>query len=254
MIVPDKSLFNNLAGLAIDRLEGGYFHPYMYRNDPQKFRLYKKSGETLFGLDRHAGHDIFYTSRRISSDPLTDVYNKRRYKYKSQAAADFWDTIDQAQASIKWKWNSRGGQDERKLKQLAINIIYDEFLKYSRQYLTEDQQKIVFSSPDLLFLFIYATWNGAGFFKTYARRLSEKMKAGTSDPADLAADQVKARQASQFTAIRQTADKISSLLNSDFFQGFKNSFASIRRNIDTLPLLAMLFFFYLISTKDERED
>lgn len=252
MIIPDKQQFNQLAGIVIDKLEGGYFHPYMYRDNPQKFRFYGSSGETLFGLDRHAGHDLFYTSRRISSNPLADVVNKSRYKYKNAAAAKFWTTIDQANASIKWKWNSRGGDSEKELKVLAIDIIYNTFIEYLNKFLTDAEKATVFQSPDLLFLFIYATWNGAGFFKNYAQRLRQRMKAGTIDPNKLAADQIKARQDSQFFTIRNTADKILSIFNSDTFKSLKANFDTIKNNLNMLPLIATLFFLYIFANKNDR--
>jgi len=47
-------------------LEGGYFHPYMLvdgRIPSKGSSLYRTSGETYGGLDRHAGHDLFYRSQ-----------------------------------------------------------------------------------------------------------------------------------------------------------------------------------------------
>ena len=75
MIIPDKSAFKKAVQIIIDKLEGGYFHPNMYVNNPGRFSMYGKSGETLYGLDRHAGHDLFYSSKRKEADPVKDLPN-----------------------------------------------------------------------------------------------------------------------------------------------------------------------------------
>ena len=56
---PDKDKFLKVTSEVIKRLEGGYFHPDMRTKNPDKFGAYHRSGETMYGLDRHAGHDLF---------------------------------------------------------------------------------------------------------------------------------------------------------------------------------------------------
>ena len=63
MTIP--KIFNDSTKLVIDQLEGGYFNPAWHNvGDPR----YSTSGETMFGLDRHAGFDLFYKGKRKASN------------------------------------------------------------------------------------------------------------------------------------------------------------------------------------------
>jgi hypothetical protein len=49
-----------------------------------------------------------------------------------------------------------------------------------RKYLTPEAQKIVHSSKALTFNFIYATWNGPGWFQKFGRKFNEDVKKNLS--------------------------------------------------------------------------
>lgn len=180
--------YDSIVKSVIDNLEGGYYHPNMMQKDPGKFSVYKRSGETMFGLDRFAGHDLFYSTPRISNDPVSDLENieSNKYQYKSNDAKEFWETIDSADAKDKWPWNYRGGQYENRLEELAGKIMRPEFESLFGQYLSHPAQEIVKNDPRLMYHFVYATWNGAGWFKKFARDISQAVLGGTTDPAVLA--------------------------------------------------------------------
>ena len=180
--------YESIVKSVIDNLEGGYYHPNMRQKDPDKFSVYGRSGETMFGLDRFAGHGLFYSTPRIGKDPVSDLENieSDKYQYKSNDAKEFWETIDSANAKDSWPWNYRGGQYENKLEELAGKIMRPEFESLFGQYLSRPAQEIVKRDPRLMYHFVYAAWNGSGWFKKFARDVSTAVSNGTTDPAILA--------------------------------------------------------------------
>lgn len=185
---PDKDKFLKITGEVIKRLEGGYFHPDMRTKNPDKFGAYQRSGETMYGLDRHAGHGLFYNEKRLSDNVIENMKNiyGGKYTYKTPQAREFWKTIDLSQARSKWAWNSVPSEPIKSgLQLLASKIMYDPFLTYSKAYLSQQARNIVFNDPRLLFHFSYAAWNGPGWFKKFASDINEAVKKGITDPDKL---------------------------------------------------------------------
>jgi hypothetical protein len=178
----DQEYFNKITGVVIDKLEGGYLHPDMKL--PPVFRF---SGETMFGLDRFAGHDYYYSTPRKADTPKGDlkyIYNGS-YKYKTKEAQEFWETIDKAGARKNWIHGYLGGSLNPKLKILASNIIYPFFLKFSDLYFDQKTKDIVFKDPKLTFLFSYSVWNGQGYFQKFANVLDNAVRSGITNPEKL---------------------------------------------------------------------
>ena len=181
---PEKDKFLKVTGEVIKRLEGGYFHPDMRTKNPDKFGAYHRSGETMYGLDRHAGHGLFYNEKRLNDDVIENMKNiyGGRYTYKTDAAREFWKAIDLSQARSKWAWNSIPAEPLKSgLQLVASKIMFKPFLDYSKAYLSPQSRNIVFSDPRLLFHFSYATWNGPGWFKKFASDINEAVKNGITD-------------------------------------------------------------------------
>ena len=154
----DSIDFIALTGQVIDQLEGGYYHPDMRYRLKGDWSKYGRSGETMFGIDRLRGGSINTTS----------------------AGKEFWNLIDNANAKNTWKWNDKGGQLGERLKVLAAQMMKPQFELYMSKYLTPEAQKIVNSSKALTFNFIYATWNGPGWFKKFANKFNEDVKKNLS--------------------------------------------------------------------------
>lgn len=176
----DKNLFQGVTKIVIDKLEGGYFHPDMRSNRPDIFGSYHRSGETMFGLDRHAGHDLYYKTKRKTKDVLENlkyIYGGA-YEYKSPEARKFWQTIDNANARKLWKWNYKGGKYQNELQTLAADILRPQYDKLAKTYLTEESQNLIAKDPRLLFHFIYAVWNGSGWFQRFASKFNQAVKEG----------------------------------------------------------------------------
>jgi hypothetical protein len=229
----------------------------MYAANPGKFSVYGKSGETMFGLDRHAGHDLFYKTPRKTSSVTGNLKNIESgvYEYKSPEAKEFWKTVDSANAKNTWKWNYRGGSNEDKLTVLASSIMYPEFMKLANKYLDDESKKIIFSDPRLLFHFVYATWNGSGFFKYYAQAFNKKVKESNNIDV-LLADSLQQRLSSQYSMIVQSGRKMLDLFSQkNFIDKFKQNIITaeneIKGNAKYMPLLfaALVIAGILISKK-----
>jgi uncharacterized protein YifE (UPF0438 family) len=163
--------FYDITKKVIDNFEGGYWNPecakFPASKHPEKAGMYSRSGETMFGLDREAG-DI----ENVSSD------GKR-----------FFEVIDNEKKKAgnmenfckKWVWNYRGGETKNQLTDLAVKTMKSLFDKNVRSYLSDKAKKVVESSRPLLLHFSYATWNGPGFFKDFAKSINKAIDEGKSE-------------------------------------------------------------------------
>ena len=214
VIEPER--YDRIVAKIIANLEGGYYHPNMMKEDPKKFKGYDKSGETMFGLDRHAGHDTYYSSKRAEDDVFKNLQyiEGGEYEYKTPEAKDFWTKIDAADAKNKWKWGYRGGDAESELRQLAGEIMKPYFTKYFTEKLSPEAQQLVKNDDRLLFHFIYATWNGQGWFKKFADKFNEAVSSGITDSDRLYKIAIDSRLDSNNRLIAQTGEKIAKLLGS----------------------------------------
>ena len=156
-------MFKQQVFKVIDNLEGGYYHPNMLLDGRVKDARYKNSGETMFGIDRLRGGSINSTA----------------------AGKRFWSLIDNAGAAKSWKWNYRGGVLEPELKSLAAEMLEPLFNNLSKTYLSKKAIEIINNNAFLLFHFIYATYNGSGWFKKFATDITTAIAAGITDPVQL---------------------------------------------------------------------
>ena len=176
--------FEKEVNRVIDNLEGGYYHPDMNKSDMGK------SGETMMGMDRKHGVGITQTS----------------------AGKEFWKLIDDANARKNWKWNYMGGQLEGRLRKLVVKMIQPEYERLSSRYLNEKARKLVNKSPNLMFHFIYATWNGSGWFQKFANKINDAVNSGITNISELETIAMKSRKESGNSIIAQGGQKISKLL------------------------------------------
>tara|TARA_R110002126_G_scaffold64116_4_gene164357 strand:- start:473 stop:1150 length:678 start_codon:yes stop_codon:yes gene_type:complete len=156
----NKNKFKEVTKLVIDNLEGGYFNPLWHN---VKDTRYNTSGETMFGIDRKNGG----------------------YLNTTPSGLKFWALIDKNKNQKVWKWNYTGGALNKELTDLTSEIIYPEFVKLENLYLKPKAIEIVNNNNKLLFNFIYATWNGAGWFKKFATDLNEAIAKGETNTEKL---------------------------------------------------------------------
>ena len=183
--------FDTIVAQVIDKLEGGYYHPDMLKDGRIKDKRYAGSGETMMGIDRVAGGSANDTP----------------------AGRKFWSIIDQANARQNWNWLYRGGKLEPQLRTLAGEIIKPLFMQHSSRYLTPEARAIVMNNNKLLFNFIYAAWNGAGWFQRFAKKVNQAVENGVTNADDLFDVAMDARINSGSSLIKQSGKKIQSFFN-----------------------------------------
>lgn len=154
--------FEEIAKQVIANLEGGYYNPRYHITGNKD---YKSSGETMFGIDRKTGGTL-------NTDP---------------AGVAFWKKIDEAQTKSKWKWNYIPPDPlQKELLDLAVQIIKPLYVKLADKNLKDKNLRAVVEKDGRLFFnFVYAVWNGSGWFQGWAQELSKAYKNGTTDPEDL---------------------------------------------------------------------
>lgn len=166
LIIPKKSKkedlpFETITDLTINHIEGGYYNPNLHKDGGMG-----KSGETMFGMDRK--HGASFT--------------------ESAKGKEFWELIDNDRKKNPKKWKRYYKlEDNPDLKEKLIDIISSEWLPntyntLSNTYIKDDETKnIINSDPKLKFHMSYACWNGQGFFKKFAKDLTDKIKNGIKD-------------------------------------------------------------------------
>jgi hypothetical protein len=179
-------MYNETVIKVIKYLEGGYYHPNMLKDGRVKDQRYKNSGETMFGIDRVAGGTL----------------------NTSVVGLEFWSIIDRAEARNKWKWNYMGGELQERLTILAGQVIKPQFEYLFNKYLTAEARAIISNDSKLMFHFIYATWNGSGWFKKFALAFNDAVKQGRKDLHQIALD---TRIYSKNSLIEQGGKKIQNL-------------------------------------------
>ena len=189
--------FNGLADKIITEIEGGYYHPDMLKDGRIKDSRYGASGETMFGMDRRTG----------------SVY------VNTPEGKEFWNIIDSSGARKSWPWNTMGGVYETKLRTLAIKMIQKEFNRLLAKYITDKNiTDLVNKSVGLTFNFIYATWNGEGYFRDMAKLLVDNYNSGIVDPNKLIDNQISFRLNHSNSLIKQSGEKMRDIINKNNYK------------------------------------
>lgn len=249
----NQDTYEYITKLVIDHLEGGYFHPKMYTQNPTKFKAYSKSGETLFGLDRHAGHGIYYKGPQLSKDVQTNLKNIESgvYEYKTPEAKEFWETIDKAGAKNNWPWLYKGGDQYEKLKDLAAKIMFGPYVTMAARYLSPEAKEIVESDPKLLIHFSYATWNGSVWFKNFADAINQAVAKGIKDKNELWKIAINSRLQSNNSLIKTSGQKIAGFIPKITFPASMTTSTEKKNNNNNLGpvvvgiVVASLVFMFL---------
>lgn len=181
-----SSNFEEQINKIVDNFEGGYYNPSTMRTSGMG-----NSGETMMGMDRKHGVDFV----------------------KTPAGQEFWKLIDDANAKENWKYNYKGGPLENKLRNLVSQMIKPVYENLLKKYLSTEAQEIVNKNPDLAFHFIYATFNGSGWFQKFAKKINDAVKNGMTDPSELTKIAMDSRKNSGNSLIAKSGSKMSQILN-----------------------------------------
>jgi hypothetical protein len=169
--------FMDITKKVIENFEGGYWNPFCPSHPKGGMG---RSTETLFGLDRYNGN-IESTSEGKEFFRIIDDEKRAMGATSSGSGSGMrWSNMDRF--CKKWKWNSRGGDKEQKLKELAASIMKKRFDSHMSSFVRDPKtrQKIM-NNDGLLIHMSYATWNGSGFFKKFADKLQQGVKQGMTD-------------------------------------------------------------------------
>jgi hypothetical protein len=175
--------FDEMTKLVINKIEGGYYNP-----DWHYQKAMGRSGETMFGIDRKHGGNL----------------------NTSPAGVEFWSIIDKNKTKDVWKHGYRGGELENQLRDLVVKIMKPHYTALSEKYLTDEARQIVNSDNPLLFHFIYASWNGPGFFKKFAEKINKAVKDGVTSREELRDLAIESRKES---AVARSANKIDGIMD-----------------------------------------
>lgn len=195
-------------------IEGGYYHPDMYKVNPRLFsyvngqyneklaQAYANSGETMFGIDRKAGAPL--TTQGAAQEAFWRLVDQ--YYTKHHADTSYWcDMANGKKADIP----ASVGQQ---LRQYGSEIILSILATYTNTYLKDTTVKnTIYNYPPLLLQFLYAAWNGPVFFGKLANVVKNAIASGTTDPASIyvLVSDYRRKYSSQFAI---GADKLDSIV------------------------------------------
>ena len=148
------------------------------------------SGETMFGIDRKHGGTL----------------------NTSSAGVQFWNLIDKNKNKSEWKHGYRGGQLEGQLLDLVSQIMQPHYETLAKKYLSSEAKSIVDSDKRLLFHFIYASWNGSGWFQKFSKKFNNSVDSGITNPDELVKVAIDSRIDSGNKLIAQGGRKIDSFI------------------------------------------
>lgn len=155
-----------LVNWIIDNIERGYYSPELHGK-------MLASGETMMGIDRA-------NSPKWGETP---------------AGKQFWSLVDANKGA--WIENALkqknphltrsylGGPVEGQLKQLVAGIVLGEYTKWLDQLLGDKYKQYVIGYAPLELHFIYAVWNGYGWFGWFASIIKTAVDSGITNRVEL---------------------------------------------------------------------
>jgi hypothetical protein len=172
-----SSNFDKITKTVINKFEGGYWNPFCPSHPKGSMG---KSTETMFGLDRYNGNIESSSEGKQFFKIIDDLKIAAGAQSSGEGKNMKWSNMDKF--CQKWKWNSRGGDKEDTLKNLAVAIMKRSFDRNMSSFVKDPKVKQKIESiPGLTLHMSYASWNGPGFFKKFAGQLDNGVKQGLSD-------------------------------------------------------------------------
>lgn len=167
-VTKNVNSFEEVTKQVIANLEGGYYNPIMFTDGRLKAEdraIFGASGETMFGIDRDKGG-------RINTTP---------------AGVAFWKLIDDANAARTWRYNFIP-QDPLKTQILnaAVQVMKPHFEGLFNSYVpNKELQDLIKTDGRLYFNFIYASWNGGGYFQEFSKQITNAFNQGQRNTDEL---------------------------------------------------------------------
>jgi hypothetical protein len=171
-----NSNFKEITKKVIANFEGGYWNPICHGTKGMG-----KSTETMFGLDRYNGNIESTENGKKFFKIIDDEKRALGATSSGSGRSTKWDNM--GNFCKKWTYNFKGdSKTKQPLMDLATSIMEERFNSNMSSFVKDPKvkQKIM-NNKNLLTHMSYATWNGPGFFKKFAKRLGDKIKQGASD-------------------------------------------------------------------------
>ena len=176
-IIGKKMADKDLLKAMVDYIEGGYYYPghaYSQFNESSR-KLYGSSGETLWGIDRHAGQT---ENSSLGKKFWAAVDNLSGYGsstgktgYAKKTNTRSWDSGSYPTKSGGWKYNYMPSK-----KDAGFDTMYNSFVEYASGHCHEWLDKyfkdhpvkaMILGDARMKFMWFRATWNGPGWFSWY---------------------------------------------------------------------------------------
>jgi len=168
--------FREITKKVIANFEGGYWNPICHGRKGMG-----KSTETMFGLDRYNGNIESTDNGKKFFKIIDDEKKALGATSSGSGSSTKWENMDNF--CKKWTYNYKGdSKTKQPLMDLATTIMEGRFNSYMSSFVKDPKVKEkIMNNKNLLTHMSYATWNGIGFFKKFAKRLEDKIKQGASD-------------------------------------------------------------------------
>jgi hypothetical protein len=177
-VTKEMNTFAQAATAVIVNLEGGY-----YNGGGNGDARYSTSGETMFGIDR---------KQQGTCGPCKK----------------FWKIMDDNNARSEWPWLYIPKDPlKTQLFNLVIEIQKPDYEKFRDNYLDKEVKALVESDGRLFYNMVYASWNGGGWFRGFAKVLNEAYKAGSKTSDQLLTVITKERVSGGYAAYKKGTGK-----------------------------------------------
>lgn len=124
---------------------------------------FNNSGETIYGIDR-SNND----GGREDSGDFNSLWSLvDSYKNKNLPGTNV------SFMNCRWEFDPPDSPDVRQMKKYSGNFMYHRYQKYSKMFLKSDEIAFLEKDARLRFHFIYACYNGVGFFKKFAGKFQQ---------------------------------------------------------------------------------
>jgi hypothetical protein len=184
--------FRGMTELVVDKFEGGYYNPQWHKKSAMG-----DSGETMFGIDRKYGS----------------------YLEDTPEGSEFWELVDDNKTGtdddgdgkklVRWGHGHDGGRIRSKLLDLVSKMMERQYESNLNNNFNSKEKEIIENDKGLKFNFFYATWNGSGFFKNFAKEIKKAIADGVTSPEELKKVAIKARRNSK---VSKSASKMASII------------------------------------------
>lgn len=207
---PDN--FEDSVGIVIDVFEGGYYNPNMRLGV-----LYAKSGETMFGIDR------------LNYQPNSREAQNSKNRFFELIDRDRADSNNGAKWVYNYKVNDRPDVKKSLIKEIST-MMEISYKSYIAQYASDKLQELINKDSRLQIHFIYAVWNGPGFFEFYCSEAQKDIDNGVTEIDKIVNNALTARIEGRYngktgflsgpsrTLIMRTGQRMSKLLQAPAFK------------------------------------